>query len=557
MNRRDFLKKSIAASAGVAAAPLLINGLPLQAYGANSPYAHLATASNDRILIMVQLAGGNDGLNTVIPYDDPAYAAVRPKIGITYPQNIANNKPEGYVTIKAGSGSSGDPNQYSTGFNGRMASNTTGFTNNFYTMYRNSQLMVIQGVTYPNPNLSHFRATDIWMSGSDADSVLDTGWFGRYLDDENPNYQQTIQNAIKNNETPDPLAIQIGYSLSNVLIGPNGGMGIALSSPSAFYNLVNNNKGSDFSDAVPPAFGGNELQYVQTVIDESNIFSQRIKAAATTGTNKVAYPNDPHGFASQLKIVAQLISGGLKTKMYMVYIGGFDTHAGQNSGGGQPDLLQYVSEGIATFIQDLIAQQLDNRVMGMTFSEFGRRVHDNGSSGTDHGTAAPMFLFGTVVNGSILGTNPSLTNLDANGNLTMQYDYRQVYWSILDKWFNAPTNELSDALNGQSFTSLPIINGSVGVSEPAAVVSGLTLSQNYPNPFNHMTTIEYTVESYQDVTLKIFAENGREVATLVNEPKHYGKYQVPFSAQGLPSGNYIARLQSGSNIQTRVMQVVN
>jgi uncharacterized protein (DUF1501 family) len=555
MNRRDFLKKSIAASAGVAAAPLLINGLPLQAYGANSPYAHLATASNDRILIMVQLAGGNDGLNVIIPYQDPAYAAARPKIGITYPQS--STKPEGYVPFGTGE----------SAFNGRLANNSSSTTAqgiDFNTMFYNGQLMVIQGVTYPNPNLSHFRATDIWMSGSDADSVLNTGWFGRYLDDENPNYQQTIQNAIKNNETPDPLAIQIGYSLSNVLIGPNGGMGIALSSPSAFYNLVNNNKGSDFSDAIPPAFGGNELQYVQTVIDESNIFSQRIKAAATIGKNKVTYPNDPHGFASQLKIVAQLISGGLKTKMYMVYIGGFDTHAGQNSGGGQPDLLQYVSEGIATFMQDLIAQQLDNRVMGMTFSEFGRRVHDNGSSGTDHGTAAPMFLFGTTVAGGIIGTNPSLTNLDANGNLTMQYDYRQVYWSILDQWFGAPMNELLDAVNSDitiqeadASKRIPVINATVGITKSANTINEFALYQNYPNPFNHLTTIEYTVDSYKDVTLKIYAENGREVATLVNEPKHYGKYQVPFSAQGLPSGNYIARLQSGSNIQTRVMQIVN
>ncbi|HET7152183.1 MAG TPA: DUF1501 domain-containing protein, partial [Candidatus Kapabacteria bacterium] len=404
---------------------------------------------------------------------------------------------------------------------------------------------------------SHFRATDIWMSGSDADNVLDTGWFGRYLNDENPNYQQTIQNAINSGNPIDPLAIQIGYSLSNVLIGPNGGMGIALSSPSAFYNLVNNNKGSDFSDTLPAPFGGNELQFVQTVIDESNIFSQRIKTAATNGTNSVTYPNDPHGFAAQLKIVAQLISGGLSTKMYMVYIGGFDTHAGQNSGGGQPDLLQYVSEGIATFMQDMIAQQKDNKILGMTFSEFGRRVHDNGSSGTDHGTAAPMFLFGTTVAGSILGTNPSLTDLDPNGNLKMQYDYRQIYWSILDKWFGASPTDLSDALNGQSFTSLPIINGSVGVNESVAATIGLALYQNYPNPFNHMTTIEYTVDSYKDVRLEIFAENGRKVATLVNEPKHYGRYQVPFSAQGLPNGNYIARLQSGSNIQTRVMQVVN
>ncbi|HZV12567.1 MAG TPA: twin-arginine translocation signal domain-containing protein, partial [Candidatus Kapabacteria bacterium] len=263
MNRRDFLKKSIVASAGVAAAPFLINGLPLQAFGANSPYGHLATASSDRILILVQLAGGNDGLNMIIPYQDPAYASARTRIGITYPQSTT--KPEGYVPFGTGG----------SAFNGRMANNassTTGPSVNLNQMFINGQVMVIQGVTYPNPSLSHFSATDIWMSGSDGNTTLDTGWFGRYLDNENPNYQQTIQNAINQGLTPDPLAIQIGYSLSNVLIGPNGGMGIALSSPNAFYNLVNNNKGSDFSDTLPAPFGGNEEQYVQTIIDESNIF---------------------------------------------------------------------------------------------------------------------------------------------------------------------------------------------------------------------------------------------------------------------------------------------
>lgn len=549
MKRRDFLKTSVAASAGLAAAPVFIGGMPLTGLGASSGYGHLATLDSDKVLVVVQMAGGNDGLNTVIPLGDPAYAAARPKIGLTYPQDFTGNKPEGYVVI-SGSPSNG------TGLNGGLASKAP--TKSFKTMYDEGTLAVVQGVCYEYPNRSHFRATDIWMSGSDANTVLDSGWFGRYLADQNPNYPDVI------GPNDDPLAIQIGYSLSRVLYGPKVGMGITISTPDQFNNLVSGHPGQSSTDPPPATFGGDELKYVRTIVEESQQYAQRIialaRAGQAVGQPKLNYPADPKGFAAQLSIVARLIAGGAKTKMYMVYISGFDTHAGQNGAGGQPDLLQYISEGVAAFIEDLKALGQADRVIGMTFSEFGRRVKENGSAGTDHGTSAPMFLFGTNVEGGIFGANPSLTKLDPNQDLLMQYDFRHVYYSILEKWFGASKSTLDAALENWAPTpavSLPIIKAPNSIERTDPIVTeNFILNQNYPNPFSGSTRIEFSVNSYRDVLLKVYAENGREVATLVNGPKHFGTHAVTFDASQLPAGNYLARLECDGGVQTRVMHVV-
>jgi uncharacterized protein (DUF1501 family) len=548
MNRRSFLRNSAAASAGLLAVPALINGIPVVGFGKNSPFGNLSAVDNDRVLVVVQLAGGNDGLNTVIPLGDSLYASARPTIGITYPQDFTGNKPEGYVVL-SGSGSGG------TGLNGRMASK--GPTKSFKSMYDEGHLLVVQGAGYQNFNRSHFRATDIWMSGSDAQSVLETGWFGRYLAKENPDFPNNI------GATDDPLAVQIGYSLSRILYGPAGGMGITINSPDQFSRLVSGHPGQNGSTPPPATFGGDELTYVRQIVTESQQYAARIVQVAQNGTAlgapKVTYPADPRGFAAQLKIVAQLIAGGSKTKMYLVYISGFDTHAGQNGTGGQVDLLQYVSEGVAAFQEDLKALGADKRVIGMTFSEFGRRVNENGSNGTDHGTAAPVFLFGTSINGGIIGTNPKLakSDLDANGDIKMQYDFRQIYASILDRWFGASQATMDDALNGATFASLNIINGNVGVdTTPPPTASDFMLDANYPNPFTATTSIGYSVNALRPITIKVFAENGREVATLVNAEHHYGTYQVLFDGTNLPAGTYLIRMQCESVVQSRAVQLV-
>ncbi len=572
MKRRDFLKKSFAAGAGIAAAPLMLGGIPIRAFGANSPLGAALTQSspdNDNILILVQLAGGNDGLNTIIPLDQlTLYNQYRPKVGL---QTAAAAKSAGdefwYVPYQS--------TDYAFVNTMDTANVIVPDNNSLFTMFGNGLLDIIQGVTYPNPSLSHFVGINNWLTGMDGNTYppINSGWMGRYLQDVAPTFLQEVQQAVADKGTLDPLAIQIGSSLSPAFQGPQGSMGISFASAQEFTYLIDGKGGAAYSDPLPTGAinGANELSYVQTIIDESNIFAQSIVAAAANGKNSpnVTYPSDPHAFAEQLKIVAQLISGGLTTKVYLVYISGFDTHSGQNSAGGHPALWQYVSEGIAAFYNDLVDQGLDSRVVGMTFSEFGRRVKDNGN-GTDHGTAAPMFVFGTPLKqsssggGGVIGTNPSLSSLDSNGNLLMQYDYRIVYWSLLQEWLGANLGTLQDVVNNTQTVEqtisksgvLPLIANPLGVAQTNNVLNGFTLNQNYPNPFNSVTTIEYTVDSYRDISLKIFAENGREVTTLVEAQQHYGRYSVTFNASGLPSGFYIARLQSGGAVLQKVMQLV-
>jgi uncharacterized protein (DUF1501 family) len=226
--------------------------------------------------------------------------------------------------------------------------------------------------------------------------------------------------------------------MSLTMQGPNQSMGIAIQNPETFYQLVNGTTKGPFADP-PNTRPGNELKFIRQVEVESQLYSVNIKAAADKAKNSVTYPTN-NSLASNLAIVARLIAGGLKTRVYVVTLSGFDTHSAQvvasdTSTGSHANLLKYVSQGVSTFFTDLKNLGADQRVLAMTFSEFGRRVQSNASAGTDHGTAAPMFVFGNDVNPIVHGANPSLTDLDKGGNLKMNYDFRQIYTSVLAQWF--------------------------------------------------------------------------------------------------------------------------
>jgi len=242
----------------------------------------------------------------------------------------------------------------------------------------------------------------------------------------------------------------------------------------------------------------------------------------------------------------------MKTRMYIVSMGGFDNHSSQVDAtdptiGTHATLLKRLSDAIAAFQADLKYLGVEQRVIGMTFSEFGRRVQSNASRGTDHGTAAPMFLFGAGVLGAVLGNNPSLTDLTSS-NLKMQYDFRSAYASILNQWFGAGTNELNAVLL-RSFQQLPIIKPGVAVSaeEVAGLPTEYRLYENFPNPFNPSTMISYDLPGEAEVTLKVFDMLGREITTLINERQNAGHHAVQFSATpGLASGAYIYSMNAGS-----------
>lgn len=527
MKRRDFFRKTIPATL----LPSLLNGFSFRAF-AGSPFMQALTSAslNDHVLVLIQLNGGNDGLNTVIPLDQYTnLAAARANILIPDTQVLSLN------------GISG------TGLHPSM----TGMQQ----LYNDGKLNIIQGVGYPSPNFSHFRATDIWLTGSDSNQVLASGWGGRYLNYEYPNFPTGYPNVTM----PDPLALQIGSTVSLALQGPTSSMGMAISDPTSFYNLING-----VQDPAPNTNAGKELTYIRTVAQQSTQYASVILAAANNVTQQSPiYPADGvNTLADQLKIVARLIAGGLKTKIYMVNLGGFDTHSGQvdstTTTGDHADLLEKLSVAMNAFMDDVTYLGIESRVMGMTFSEFGRRIKSNNSDGTDHGAAAPLFVFGQDVQSGILGTNPVISaSVASNDNVPMQYDFRSVYASVLQDWFCVPSTDISTVLL-QNFQTLPIVASTacsgVGIHD-LNQAAGINLISNYPNPFTSSTYISFTTQGGHTV-VQVFDNEGRMLKTLADGEYDPGTYKVWFENENFGSGVYYARLQNGSIQQVRNMLLV-
>jgi uncharacterized protein (DUF1501 family) len=521
MKRRSFLKRTIPAAAVL---PNIISGMTIKAFAADSPLIKnlLLPTDTDHVLVIVQLTGGNDGLNTLIPVSTYSnYYNARTNIAIPEAKILKLN---GYTEA---------------GLNPAM----TGMQ----AMYNEGKLTVLQAVGYPMPNFSHFRATDIWMSASDSNTVINSGWGGRYLNVEYPNYPT----GYPNTENPDPLAIQIGSITTLTCQGPAVNMGLSISDPNSFYNLING-----VQDPAPANPMGEELTYIREVAKQTNLYAQKIKTAAASVTQQSTYPTN-NSLADQLKIVARLIKGGLKTRIYMVSYGSFDTHSLQTTAtdttvGTHATLLGNVSNAIKAFQDDLKFLSVEDRVVGMTYSEFGRRIKSNASGGTDHGAAAPMFLFGKNVISGVLGTNPTIpANATVNDNVPFQYDFRSVYASLLQRWFCVKTTDLQMVMM-QNFQQLNVVNDK-SCKPSAPSTSGDTLITNYPNPFTDSTRIEFTTKGGHTL-IQIINGLGQVIKTLIDaEYPVPGTYSTSFNSYNLPSGVYYARLQNGPVQQVRTM----
>jgi uncharacterized protein (DUF1501 family) len=426
MKRRDFFRNTVPVLL-----PSLVPGIALRAW-ASSPFLRAAArgVAEGRVVVLIQLNGGNDGLNTVIPlefYD--AYYKARTNIAIAQ---------EKVLKLQGAD---------HTGLHPAMPE--------LQELYNAGKLTIVQGVSYPQPNFSHFRATDIWLTGADAAQILPTGWAGRYLDEQYPQFPHNYPNP----DMPDPLAIQVGSLVSPALQGPALTMGMAISNPNNFYDLLN-----DRSAPAPPTRAGDQLAYIREMAVKTDQYAGVIRKAAQKITRQSdCYPAaGKNPLADQLKIVARLIAGGLKTRFYLVGMGGFDTHAKQadatdTTTGSHAKLLARLSEAIYAFQDDLGGLQIEDRVIGMTFSEFGRRIQSNASGGTDHGAAAPVFIFGGNVQGGIIGHNPTWPDkLTVNDNLAMQYDFRCIYSTLLEKWFGS-NEAAAETVLFKSYAPLPFI----------------------------------------------------------------------------------------------------
>jgi uncharacterized protein (DUF1501 family) len=537
MKRRDFLKQGLTIGVAANALPLMLGGFPIKALG-RSPLRsalEMQGGANNNALVIIQLQGGNDGLNCVVPYSNPTYKTLRPTLGLDKTAN-------GLLVL---------PDHNTLALHQGMDA--------FLSLYNNKQLAILQNVGYPNPNLSHFRGTDIWNTATDSNIFASSGWVGRLLSDLNPGYPPA-------QITPGsyPLALQFGNSLSNLFLSRNGGMGIALNNFPTKSNPTTHNYDALPANLTKPY---KELGYIRAIQGETEVYTQTLVSRSVT-KNSVDYttlaPNNT--LATQLSYIAQCIASGFTTKVYLVTLGSFDTHSNQIT--DQDKLLRELSQAVGAFQEDLQGLGIADRVVTMSYSEFGRRPQENGS-GTDHGTAAPHFVIGTQVKGGVYGADPNLDKL-VSGNLTFEalHDFRNVYATMMNEWLlDGSANNMQEidnvltASNGNTYssnstwTSLGIIKPQAGVdySQPSAM--GLMLMQNYPNPVYNATTIEYTLPSAGPVELGVFNIAGQEIARLVDDRQSAGAHRTEFRPGNLPSGMYLYRLKTSGGTVTQQMVV--
>jgi len=416
--RRQFLRTSILGGAVSWTIPAFLERtfFTLDAMAADS-LVQTTTGKDGTIFIVLQLAGGNDGLNTLVPFSDDAYFRARPTIAIP-----------GTKTLRLTD---------DLGLNPQL----TGLK----ALHDEGHLAIVQGVGYPNPNRSHFRSTEIWHTASDSAKTEKYGWMGRYFD------------ACCKGSDPS-IGVSIGSQSPQAFAAPEP-RGITFAKPEQFRFDLNNASDHDVADEFfrsvndfeSEQMDGASIGMLQGHADGSGNtldFLQRTSLDAVVSSDKVAeiikrtqpgasYPSNR--LADSLNLVARLIGGGMPTRVYYVAQGGYDTHSNQS--GSHERLMKELDTSLASFTADLKAQGNFDRVVLMTFSEFGRRVAENASSGTDHGAAAPLFLIGGKVKPGIYGKTPSLTKLH-NGDILHNVDFRSVYATVLSRWLNAPVEPI-------------------------------------------------------------------------------------------------------------------
>ncbi|MGA2440868.1 MAG: DUF1501 domain-containing protein [Tepidisphaeraceae bacterium] len=415
--RRIFLQKGLTL---LAVAPTIPTFLDQTVMALSDPYdtklTQRATGKDGKVLVVVQLSGGNDGLSMVIPYGDDVYYQARARISHPVKDILKIN---GYVGLHP---------------------NLTGLKN----LYDNGDLAIVQGVGYPNPNRSHFRSMDIWQSAEPERQQPSTGWIGRYFDNTCPGCDPHVGVAIGD---ALPLAMQGEKVLP-----------VSFERPDSYrYNgrdkadyVKLNQADLQGSAILPPKTltARNQLDFLHRTAMDAQLSSEEILRLTRNHSSPAPYPANE--FGNGLKTIAAMIAGGLATRVYYVALGGFDTHVGQL--GRHDALMKQLSEGLSAFWQDLKQQKNQDRVLAMTFSEFGRRVQENASNGTDHGAAAPMFVMGSSIKQGIVSPHPSLTDLD-QGDLKYVVDFRSVYASMLQNWLNTP----SKPILGDQYPLLPLV----------------------------------------------------------------------------------------------------
>jgi len=427
--RRKFLRTSLLGGAVAWTVPIFLERTfsALDAMAADSLVGGVS-GKDGPILVILQLAGGNDGLNTLIPYTDDAYYRARPRLGIQGTQVLKIND--------------------HLGLHPKLTS--------LRGLYDEGRMGIVQGVGYPNPNRSHFRSTEIWQTAVDSNKTSTTGWLGRYFDSCCEGADPAVGVNIG---SQSPQAFAAGEPKGISFARPeqfrfNSSQSSDPAAADEFFRSMNetsddrNDGGSIGMLKGSVDSGGDTLDFLRRTGLDAQMSSDKVLEITRKSKSPVPYPNS--NLASSFNLVARLIGGGMPTRVYYVGQGGFDTHSGQ--AGSHDRLMGDLDAAVGAFTADLKAQGNFDRVVLMTFSEFGRRVAENASGGTDHGAAAPLFVIGGGVHAGLFGQTPSLTNLN-NGDIIHNIDFRSVYATVLENWLHAPSNEI---LRG-TFPKLPFV----------------------------------------------------------------------------------------------------
>ena len=377
MNRRNFLTLTGTFTGGTLLLPSF-----LHAFGTQSNLV-----IGEQCLVFIQLNGGNDGLNTFIPYDNPFYYDLRPKIALSKNEIVSKNNGMGFHPA----------------------------LKDFATMQQNGDLSIIQNVGYPEPNRSHFRSQEIWQTGSKSNEYLNEGWLGRYLD-------------IQCKENQPTAGINLD-AIDNLALKGNEPNAITVKDPNRFK--IRKNDDDEVALSSNP-----QLDFVRKIANSVTEGSEEIQKALTKSTSEINYPKTK--LAANLEWIARLIKGNLNSKVYYTSQNGYDTHDNQLAI-HQRNLTE-LNDAVFSFYSDLKKASLLQNVTIVVFSEFGRRVKDNGN-GTDHGTAAPLFIIGGMNSGKVLGENPNLSDLD-NGDLKYNIDFRSVYATLLQNKMQFNPNQI-------------------------------------------------------------------------------------------------------------------
>lgn len=507
-NRRSFIQALGLAGAG----SMMVSHASVTASKPSPLSVALSNSENDNILVIVRLKGGNDGLNTIVPiYDYDTYANLRPTI--KHQQNELINL----------DGNFGIPD----------------YMGSLESMWGEGQMKVVHGVGYPQQNLSHFRSSEIWAS-AEANVFEPTGWWGRYFEDLYPDYLT--------NPPEVPPAVQIGSIGNLVFEGNNSNYAFSVANPEQLATVAENGTLHDVLNT-PECVYGEKLQFMRSTANTTFIYSQVIHDAYTASTNDAPYENKE--LANQLAIVARMIKGGLGTKVYMVTLNGFDTHANQVD--EHRAVLEDLSKSIKHFYEDLASTGMDDKVLSMTISEFGRRPYENGSNGTDHGAASPVLLFGSGLNGSgFAGEHPDLNEWDNHDNLIPTSDFRDIYSTVLTDWFCLDPSVVNTILLNETYPNLDL-----GFScETLNSTDFSNVSRFVHAPFyqDDQTFIELNIPHAGHVDMRLYDILGREIGSLANEILFEGRHTINVKARiqkQLKYGQYIYRISLGGQFYSK------